>query len=73
MLFKDIYYLELWSPFLHLTGIICAILVACILRYNSVKLLNLDLWSGEGDVKRFLMWSSGSPPVQWSITLYTLL
>ena len=38
MLFKDISYLELW-PFVRQSGIICAILVECIMRLNSVKLL----------------------------------
>ena len=37
--FKDIYYLELWCPFVMRSRTICAILVEGIMRNNPVKLI----------------------------------
>ena len=43
------------------------------MRINSANLFRI--WaSGSGDaIKRFLIWSSGRPPVQWSGTIYAFL
>ena len=75
MLFKDISYLELWWPF-------------CSAERNNLCLCNFGRGYPEekfyknyfefGHVaqeitfERFLIWSSGSHPVQWSKTMYAI-
>ena len=75
MSFKDISYLELWQPFSsadrkhlcncgrgHLEKQFCEII------------LNLDQWfRRKCCLKVFLIWSSGSPVVQQSVTICAIL
>ena len=69
MLFKDISNLELWQPLCSADRNHYAILAEGIMRNNSVKLLNLDLWfRRKCRLKVFLIWISGSPFVQRSVT-----
>ena len=43
------------------------------MRNNSVKLFELGpMVQEEMSFKRFLIWSCGSPPVQWSGTIYAI-
>ena len=53
------------------SGTICEILVECIMRNNSVNYI--EVGSDEMSYKRFLVWSSAGPPVQWSETIYAIL
>ena len=74
MSFNDISYRELWRPLVQRSVTICAILVKCIKRNNSLKLLEFGpVVQEEMLVKVFLIWSSGSPSVQWSGTTYAIL
>ena len=44
------------------------------MRNNSVKLFQFGpVVQEEMLFKRFLIWSSGCPPVQWSRTIYAIL
>ena len=43
------------------------------MRNNSVKLFEFGSVVQEMSFKRFLIWSSGSPPVLWSGTIYAIL
>ena len=63
------------SPFVKQSKTICAILVAGIMRNNSVKLFFKfgPVVQEEVSIKRFLIWSSGMPPVQWSGTINVIL
>ena len=72
MWFKDIYYLELWRPFRSTEWNHLAIVVEGILRKKfSEIILNFGLWVRRC-LKDFLIWSSGSHPVQWSRTIYAI-
>ena len=42
------------------------------MRKNSVNLFIIVVQE-EMSFKRFLIWSSGGPPVQWSKTIYAIL
>ena len=73
--FKGISYLKLWQPF-------------CSAERNQLcnfgrgyqeeqfcgMIMNLGQWFKRTEVsfKRFLIWSSGDPPVQWSGTLHAI-
>ena len=72
MPFKDISYLELWRPFVQQSGIICAILVEAIKRNKNYFKFG-PVVQEDMSFKRFLIWSSGGPPVQWSRTIYAIL
>ena len=42
--------------------------------WNTVKLFEIGpVVQEEMSSKRFLVWTSGSPPVQWSRTIYAIL
>ena len=43
------------------------------MRKNSVKLFEFGPVGQEMSFKRFLIWSSGGPLVQWSGTIYAIL
>ena len=64
-----------WVAHLRMTdqwsGTICKILVECIMRNNSVNFFLNGVQ--EISFKRFLIWSSGSPPVWCSRTIYAIL
>ena len=74
MSFKDISYLELWLLF-------CSAERNHLCNFGRVYpeeqfcefILNLDLWFRRRCCKIFLIWSSGSPRVQWSGTIYAIL
>ena len=55
-----------------LSRIICAILVEGIMRTNSLKYFEFGPVVQEISFKRVFIWSSGSPPVQWSRTIYAI-
>ena len=72
--FKCISYLELWQPFCsaernHLCNF--------GREYQEEQFceiyLNLGQWFRSRCLKRFLIWSSGNPPVQWRGTIYAVL
>ena len=73
MPFKDISYLELWPFFCSAERTICAILVEGVKRNYSVKLFEFGPVVQEMSFKRFLIWSSGGPLVQWSGIVYVIL
>ena len=50
-----------------------AILEEGIMRNNSVNYFELGPVVQEMSFKRFLIWSSCGPPVQWSETIYSIL
>ena len=73
MSFKDISHLELWQPFcsakrVHLRNFGRG----CYEEQFCGIILNLGQWS-RCRLKRFLIWSSGGPTVQWSGTICALL
>ena len=43
------------------------------MRNNSVKLLEGSVVQKEMLFKIFIIWSSGGPPVRWSVTIYAIL
>ena len=43
------------------------------MRNNSVKLFGFGPVVQETWFKIFLIWSSGDPPIQWSIPIYAIL
>ena len=52
---------------------ICATLVEGIMRNNSSNIFfEFGPVTQEMSFKRFIIWSSGSPPVWWSGTIYAL-
>ena len=71
MPFKGISYLELWQPFVQRSLTICAILVEGIILYNNIEFGSVV--QEKMSFKRFLIWSSGSPPDRWSGTIYAIL
>ena len=66
-----------------LSGYLAALLFSGVYLCNFGKeyyeeqfceiILNLGQWFRSRCCKRFLIWSSGSPPVWWSGTIYALL
>ena len=71
MPFKDISYQELWRPICsaernHLWGIFGRGLYE---EQLCEIILNLGLWFRRRCWLKFLIWSSGGPPVQWSRTI----
>ena len=71
--FKCTSYLELWQPFVRRSVTICAILVEGIKRNNSVIFFEFGSMVQDMSFKRFLIWSSGDPPVKWSGTFFAIL
>ena len=56
------------------SGTFCEILVKCITWNNFVKLFEFGSVAQEKmSFKRFLIWSSGSPPVWCYRTIYAIL
>ena len=75
MSIKDIYFLELWQP-------LCAVERNQLCNFGrrhheeqfSEIILNLEQWvRGRCCLKIFLIWSSGSPFVQWSKNICAIL
>ena len=76
MLFKDISYLELLQPF-------CSVKNYNLGNFGSLLegIMRNNLWNYfeswsvvyEMSFKRFLIWGSGFPPVQWSGTVNAIL
>ena len=74
MLFKDISYLELWQPFCSAElNHLCNFGRGCYEEQFCVIILNLGQWFRRGCRLRFLIWSSGGPPVWWSGPICALL
>ena len=72
MCYKDISYLELWRP-------LCSLEQNHLFNFGRKHeeqfcemILNLDQWFRRG-IKIFLIWSSGSPFVQYSRTICAIL
>ena len=72
MPFYCIFYLEHWQHFCSAEQTSCAILVEGIMRKNSVKLFRIWASGLKMSLTRFLISSSGGPPVQWSRTTYAI-
>ena len=74
MPFKGISYLELWQPFCSAE---CNHLCNFCRGYYEEQFCDIILNFGsvvqEMSCKRFLIWSSDGPPVQWSGTIYAFL
>ena len=74
MSLKDISYLELWQP-------LCSVERNYLYNFGrrhheeqfSEIILNLDQWFRRCRLKIFLIWSSGSPFVQWSRPICAIL
>ena len=74
MWFKDISYLELWRPFCSVERNHLCYFGREYYEEQFCELLNLDQWFRRRCLlKIFLIWSSGSSPVQWSGTIYAVL
>ena len=75
MLFKDISYLELWQP---LCSADWTYLCNFASRYHEEQfcenISNLDQWfRRKCCLKVFLIWSSDSPFIHWSVTICAIL
>ena len=73
MLFKGISYLELWHPFISAEcNHLCNFGRGFYEEQFCEIILNLGQWFRRRCllIKRFLIWSSGDPPVRWSGTIY---
>ena len=72
MLFKDNSHLELWQPFCSAEqNHLCSFARGYEEQFCEI-ILNLGEWVRRF-FKRFLIWSSGGPPVWWSMTIYAIL
>ena len=74
MPFKGISYLALWQPLCSAErNHLCNFGRGYQEKQFCEIILNLGQWFRRMSFKRFLIWSSGDPPVQWSETIYAIL
>ena len=75
MSFKDIYCLELWKPLSSVDWDNLCIIGRWHHEEQSCEIiLNLDQWFRKKcRLKVFLIWNSGSPYLQWSVTICAIL
>ena len=73
MPFKGISYLELWQPFCSAEGnYLCNFGRGYYEEQFCEIILNLGQWFRRRNLKRFLILSSGGPPVRWSGIIHAI-